>query len=257
MTDIVPVPFQGGEVLAANMDGKPLAILRPITDALGVDYASQLRKLKAKSWASIVKLTTQVPGAAQTREVVAIDMRTLTMWLATINENAVAETARPRLIAYQAEIAEAIEAYWTKGGAINPRATEDQLAAIISRAEGQMRVLALCAGLVDPKWLEAKTRHVAARALGEEPELNPADRPLTVGEYLSDRGVGADGQRTVASSFGKKLKAAFRRERGREPGTSDRFIDGALRPVAVYTEADRPLFDEVWATIRAQLGMSA
>lgn len=252
MTEIATIPFHGGEVLAAEMDGKKYAVLRPITDAIGIAFPAQLRKLQSKSWATVLKLSTQDHYDGM----LAVDLKTLTMWLATLNENAVSEAARPVLVRYQAEVAEAIEAYWTKGGAINPRATEDQLAAIISRAEGQARVLALCAGLVDAKWLEAKTRHVVARALGEEPELNPADRPLTVGEYLTDRGVGADGQRAIASTFGKKLKAAFRAKHDREPGTSDRFIDGALRPVAAYTEADRPLFDQVWSVMRAQLGLA-
>jgi hypothetical protein len=250
MSGIVAIPFHGGEILAVEIEGKPRAILRPIIESLGIDYSSQLRKLKGKSWASVVNLTTQ----DQYDGMVSVDMRTLTMWLATINENAVSEAARPLLVAFQAEIADAVEAYWTKGGAINPRATARQLEDIASLAEKQARVLAICVGLVDPAWLEAKTRHVLARALGEEPEIDPATRPLTVGEYLTERGVGADVLRAISSTFGKKIKAAFRAKYSRDPGMSERFVDGALRPVAVYTEADRALFDQVWSVMRAQLG---
>jgi hypothetical protein len=250
MTEIVNIPFHGSEIHSFQEDGKPLVILRHLTESIGIDFGSQLRRLKSKSWATLVYLTRQ----DQYDAMVAVDMRTLTMWLATINEKTVSDAARPLLVAYQAEVASAIEAYWTKGGAINPRATARQLEDIASLAEKQARVLAICVGLVDPAWLEAKTRHVLARALGEEPEIDPATRPLTVGEYLTERGVGADVLRAISSTFGKKIKAAFRAKYSRDPGMSERFVDGALRPVAVYTEADRALFDQVWSVMRAQLG---
>lgn len=54
--------------------------------------------------------------------------------------------------------------------------------------------------------------------------------------------------RSLSSGFGKKLKALYReRHNGAEPPTVDRFVDGALRKVAGYTEGDRHLFDAVWA----------
>lgn len=39
-----------------------------------------------------------------------IDRRTLTMWLATLDENRVAEAARPVVVAFQAEAADALDA---------------------------------------------------------------------------------------------------------------------------------------------------
>jgi hypothetical protein len=112
-----------------------------------------------------------------------------------------------------------------------------------------MEVLRLATGLVDPTWLESKVRHVAARALGEEPEDDPARRPLTVGEYLDDHGVSATAARKLGPKFGKMLKARYIKRHGEPPGISHRFVDGAQRDVAVYTEADRDLFDVVWAEL--------
>ncbi len=180
--DLVKIPFHGSEVLAVEIDGKPHVILRPVIESLGLDYSAQYRKLNRRSWASVVSKTMQLPGDTQSREMVAIPVRTLTMLLATVDENRVNEAARPLLIAYQSEVADVIEAYFTQGGAINPRATEDQLGKIIILAEGQARVLRTLSGVCDPAWLEAKGRHVAARALGEEPELDATKRPLSVGE---------------------------------------------------------------------------
>jgi hypothetical protein len=139
-----------------------------------------------------------------------------------------------------------INEYWTQGGSINPRATDDQLTAIIAHVKGQAEVLRVLAGLVDERWLEGKAREIAARALGEEPEPDPTFRPLTVSDYLDEQGMTAAAIRKLAPQFGKKVKSAFMRQHGEPPKTAPRYVDGAQRSVAVYTEADRALFDSAW-----------
>ena len=114
MTDLVHVPFHDGEVLTVDDDGKPLIVLRPALEAIGLDYSAQLRKLRSRSWACVVPVTTQVPGDTQRREVIAVPLRTFLMLLATVNESSVSDEARPALIAYQNEVADVIEAHFTK-----------------------------------------------------------------------------------------------------------------------------------------------
>ncbi len=246
-TDVVRVPFSGGEVLTVDVGGKPHIVLRPAIEALGLDFSTQLRKLRRRSWACVG----QSPTQDQYRDMVTTDVRTFLMLLATIDESRVSDGVRPTLIAFQSEVADAVEKYWTQGGAINPRATTDQLSVIIGNAEAQMRVLQLATGLVDAHWLEAKTRHVVARALGEEPEVAFDTRPLTVGEYLEGKGVSGAALRSMSTGFGKRLKGVYVEEHGHNPPKVERFVDGALRSVAGYTEADRPLFDRVYDSIVA------
>lgn len=249
MTAIVRVPFHNTALQAVDVDGKPFIVFRPAVESIGLDYSTQLAKLRGRSWVNRRDIPT-VGADGKNRVMVALSLSAFLMWLATVNENKVAEEVRPLLIAYQQESADVVRDYWTQGGAINPRATEDQLAAIIGRAEAQARVLRTLDGLVDARWLEAKARHVAARALGEEPEVDPAARPLTVGEYLSDRGVSGASLRSLSSGFGKRLKGLYIAEHGTEPPRVERFVDGALRQVAGYTEADRPLFDAVYSALK-------
>lgn len=246
--EIVHIPFDDSEVLAIEIDGKPHVLLRAAIESIGLDYSTQLQKLKGRSWAT-VGLCPTVAEDGKVREMATVDVRTFLMLLATVDERRVAADVRDRLIKFQAEVADVIEAYFTKGGAINPSATPDQLTALISAAEGQMRILQLAAGLVDAHWLEAKTRHVVARALGEEPEVAFDTRPLTVGEYLADKGVTGAALRSLSTGFGKRLKAAYVESHGQNPPKVERFVDGALRSVAGYTEADRPLFDQVFASL--------
>lgn len=254
--EIVPVPFHGEDILTVEVDGKPHVILKPVVESLGLDYWAQVRKLRERSWACTALKAVQVPGDFQRREMVTVDVRTFLMLLATIDERRVAADVAPKLIAYQAEVADAIAAYWTQGGAINPRATEDQLAAVIDLSTKRMALLQAAAGLVDPAWLEAKTRHELARGFGEAPELDPSTRPLTVGEYLHDKGITGSALRSMASTMGKQVKKRYRAEYGSDPLPTERFVDGALRQVAGYSEQHRHLFDAAWATLAAVRSVS-
>lgn len=249
MTEIIRIPFHGDDLPVIDVDGKPEVVLKPVIEGLGIDYWKQVEKLRRRSWAVTHLRGVQLPDQGQRREMVTCDIRTFLMLLATIDETRVGKDVAPKLITYQAEVADAIEAYWTQGGAINPRASADQLAGLAVRAETQMRVLRLMDGIVDGRWLEGKARELAARALGEEPDHDPAMRPLTVSDFLGDKGWGAAEVRRRAGTFGKRLKAAYVLEHGELPRIAPRFVDGAQRDVAVYTEADRPLFEDVFGRI--------
>ncbi len=247
MSDIVRVPFHGDDILCVRVDGKPHVILKPVLDALGVDYWTQVRKLRGKTWACTSTRLVQLPDQDQRREFVTVDIRTFLMMLATIDERRVAPDAKARLQEYQSEVADALEDYFTKGGAVNRRATAEQLTALVDLSTKRIGMLKAADGLVDPAWLEAKARTELARGIGEEPEIDPANRPLTVGEYLVDKDLSAAQLRSISTQMGKLLKKAYREQYRTDPKPVPRFIDGAIRPVAGYTEAHRPLFDAAWA----------
>ncbi|MEU2960425.1 phage antirepressor N-terminal domain-containing protein [Streptomyces albidoflavus] len=160
-SEVVKLYLSAGSVHTVLVDGQPHVLLRPAIEALGLDWKNQYEKLKTRSWGSVVQSTTQVPGDAQTRTHTVAPVRTFLMLLATINENRVKESVRPALVAFQNETADAIEAYWTQGGAINPRATTDQLDSLVARAKQQAEVLSILSGIVSPDWLETKARQSA------------------------------------------------------------------------------------------------
>lgn len=243
---LVNIPFHGQNVQAVDVDGKPHVVFRPLVESIGMDYRSQARRLSNKSWAGMVKMT--IPSAGGPQETNVIDLRTLTMWLATIDENRVSEAARPLVIAYQSEIADVIEAYWSDGGAINPRADEHQLNALMRRSQMQMELCQIAKGLIHPDHLEAKARVILARGLGEAPELDPGTRPLYAQQFLKEKNLSAKQMRSKASVFGKRLKKAYVEKYGRDPQKYDLDLsNGQTRPVNAYTEADRPLMEQVWA----------
>jgi hypothetical protein len=242
----IPVRGSNASLVATLIDGKPFVALKPMCDAIGIDVESQRRKLKAKSWATSV-MSTEVAPDGRSREMLMIDRRTMTMWLATIDENRVNEESRPIVQAFQREAADALDAYFHEGGAINPSATVDQLEVLANRATAQAKLIASFQGIIDPKHLEAKARVVLARGLGETPEINPADVPLYVSDYLKSKNLASDMINAKASGFGRRLKGLYLAERGETPHKAFQELpNGTVREVYAYTQADKPLFDEVW-----------
>lgn len=157
-TDLVTIPFHGTDLFMVDADGKPHIVLRLALNALDVDFATQLRKLKGRSWACIGETYAQLPGDIQRRAHATVDVRTFLMLLATINENKVPKEKRPLLVAYQSEAADVIEQYWTNGVVANPRAV-----AVQSPVSGLDVVQAM---LDEVRRVEASA--VAALAVAEE-----------------------------------------------------------------------------------------
>lgn len=241
------IPFHGQTVQSVEVDGNPTVAFKPMVENLGLDYSRQLKKLKGKSWATVTNIVT-VGADGKSREMSCIDLRTLTMWLATIDENRVSEEARPLVVAYQSEVADAIESYWSRGGVINPRATEDQVNDLISEAQRRLELCQAAKGLIHADHLEAKARVILARGLGEAPELDEKSRPVYAADFLKDKGLSGKRLKSVAGSFGKRMKAAYVLEHGRDPEKYPLDLpNGQTRMVNAYTASDRPLMEKVWS----------
>lgn len=101
------VPFRGGFIEAAQLDGEVWVPIRPVCEALGVSQQGQLAKLRAKPWATI-KMIFTVADDGKARQLAAVDLRSLPLWLATIEPSRVKPEARPALVAYQREAAEVL-----------------------------------------------------------------------------------------------------------------------------------------------------
>lgn len=240
--ELIHVPFHETHLVAVAIDGQLHVSVRHVCDQLGVEVAAQLRKLHRKPWACVVMKDMQMPGDDQRRQVAFIDRRTLTMWLATIETSRVDVAVRPFLIELQNEAADALDAYFNDGGAINPRATVDQLD-LIQKRVGIVQALR---GVVADAYLDAKGRILLGQAMGERPELDESRRPLYVHDYLGSRGVKGSEVRAIGSAFGKLLRAAYFVEHADQPPKAPQEIGGRLIDVYAYTEADRHLFDRVW-----------
>lgn len=256
--EVVKLDLSAGSIDTVMVDGEPHVVFRPAVEAIGLDYSTQLRKIRERSWANRRDIPT-VAEDGKTRLMAAVDVRTFLMWLATVNESKVAAEVRPMLIAYQRETTTAVNDYWTKGGAINERATEEQLDELqqqieerrIRRALGLVQLIAAMDTNVDSKWKRSRQLHHYAEASGEIAEIAPEDRALLVETYLNDLGLTKDECRSVRSTFGRRISLAFELQYGEKPKDAFGLVDGRERQVKSYAEADRLLFDKVWAEFYA------
>lgn len=157
----IPIPRAIESFLAVERDGKEWLSVTHVCQTLGLDPKSQRRKLQRRSWATATMMTLQVGN--QKRRLYMVDCATLLMWLANIHTSRVKPEVKESLEAYQEEIAEVLDAYFGKGRAINPRASQEQfdnLSDATSVYQQQLELLTMAEDLVDPSYLEAKTRAV-------------------------------------------------------------------------------------------------
>lgn len=140
-TELVSVPVPGApDLMATEFDGNQWAALKPMCDSLGIDTWTQQRKLNAKSWAT-TSVMLVVAADGKTREMVMVDSKTIPMWLATIDENKVNAESRPKLVAYQREARDALDAYFNQRSAAPAPAMNqlDVLRAAIDQIEAAQR----------------------------------------------------------------------------------------------------------------------
>lgn len=246
MTDLVRIPVRNTELVAVERDGKPYVSLRHACEALGIDPDSQRRRLARTPWASTVVMTVRVGDQRQHYDLTMIDRKTFTGWLMTIDTGRVREEARPAIELFQREAVDALDAYFHDGGAINPRATEEQAERLIYRSKALIELLTATKGLVPDAWLTAKVQVVASRALGETPEIAHEDMPLYVEDFLKERISKRSTIKSLRGPFGTVVAMRYRDVHGRPPVKAPGEVDGRVRAINTYTEADRALMEEVW-----------
>ncbi len=253
MTDITKIPFHGTTIVATEIDGVPHVAVKPVCEAIGLDYSAQYRRIHRQPWATVAMMTT-VGADGKNRDMTFLSRKSFPMWLATIDTARIKdESARELIIAFQREAADVLDKYYSEGGVINPRASEHQVNALIRQSQMQMELLQAAKGLVHPDHLEAKARIVLAHGLGEKPELEETRRPLYTQKFLREKNLSKNKMKSIAPMFGKRMKAAYMLEHGTEPGKAPLELgNGRIIDTYAYTEADRPIFNTIWDTYYAQ-----
>lgn len=171
-----------------------------------------------------------------------LDPRTRT--LAIFNRRAILNVGQ---LLTESDVARQIRTYLLEVEAGAPELLRSEALDRAALAEAQMRVLSAANGIVDHVWLELKARHVAAKALGEEPEVDPLDRPLYIPDFLKSKGLKRAQIISVQSWFGRRVAALYEAEGGSRPGSrSEDTAKGSVRDTIAWTERHRPAFEAAW-----------
>lgn len=147
-TGITRIQFEGEDLdVVVRADGVFVSTRR-VCDVLGIAFAAQRMKLKRASWAVVSMIdTTGLDGKRY--EMHTIALKSLPLWLGTINENKVAKHIRPKLIKYQQDCADVLYRHFF--GSLEPKtqvviekapkaATEPRLVAKEARLRAQLEL---------------------------------------------------------------------------------------------------------------------
>ena len=121
-TTLATVEFHGARLITTLIEGEPHVALRPICEAIGLDWAGQFSRIKRDPvLSSTVGVMPTVADDGKTREMVAMPVKFLNGWLFGVDANRVKPEVQERLLDYQRECFDALASYWQKGVALNPR----------------------------------------------------------------------------------------------------------------------------------------
>ncbi|WP_447867228.1 phage antirepressor N-terminal domain-containing protein [Rahnella bonaserana] len=109
------VRFHGQQVITAMVAGVAYVAMKPIVENLGMDWATQHRKLMSSNKKFNHCHMTMVAADKKLREVLCIPLRKLNGWLFSINPERVRADIKDKLIQYQEECFSVLHEYWTKG----------------------------------------------------------------------------------------------------------------------------------------------
>ena len=91
-----------GQQIQVSIDEQQLVPIKPICQALGVDYEDQYVKLKDEEFLSSTICLSQIVAAdGRQREMFCLPLKYVYGWLFTINPKNVSDEARPAVMRYR------------------------------------------------------------------------------------------------------------------------------------------------------------
>lgn len=203
--ELKTIDFRGDKIETFEAGGDRWVAMRRICENLGLDWKSQLVKLRAQAEKFVCGDITTHDSSGRSQEMVAIPTRKLALWLACINPNKVAAHVRPKLERYQEECAVALNDYWTKGAAFNDRAFPPDIREMLERMFGIEKMLSHKV-TEQGRVIESQAREISELRgkIEVNPNLSmPEFQPAI--EYLIEFGSDQHGRHALAVAFGNRM----------------------------------------------------
>lgn len=127
----VSIDFHGARIPTFNVEGVIRVAMKPICDAIGLQWHAQRKRILRHSVLSKGASMMDSPSRGGIQKVLTLPLNKLNGWLFGVDTARVKPEIRDRLEEYQAECFEVLSDYWQKGRATNPRtATPDERAGL-------------------------------------------------------------------------------------------------------------------------------
>jgi hypothetical protein len=122
-TDLALVPICGTPILSLRIDGIVYVPMKQVCDALELPWEAQRQRIQSSEIMSEGTLITQVSSGGGLQEQLCLPLKLARVFLLTIPAERIRNAdARARVLAWQKESFGAVDDYWTRGFAANPRA---------------------------------------------------------------------------------------------------------------------------------------
>lgn len=118
----------------------------------------------------------------------------------------------------------------------------------------QAEVLSILWPMLPEPWATTKAKLLAARVMGELPEIDPAELPLYASVFLEEKGLKRRVIDRFESKFGLRCSNRYFKEYGVRPKKVDGPATSAhIKKINVYKQADRWLLEEVYLGMAAEI----
>lgn len=188
--EIVKVPFRGGHLLATQDNAGIWVSIKRMCEDIGLDYWTQLRKLKEATWATIVMMPT-VAEDGKHRDMAMLNAKCVAKWMSELNPKKVDPALRPAIEEYQAKARDVLAAYFTPQAATAAGIDVEAIGLALVETSRQMKVMAAKVEQV-PALIESKVDAEAAKlsarlnVIESDMGLRPRQQSLTLDPMTYD-----------------------------------------------------------------------
>ncbi|MFD8919424.1 Bro-N domain-containing protein [Streptomyces sp. NPDC059569] len=242
MNEIQIFAFEGAEVRTVLADGEPWWVASDVCSVLDVQSGRALARLDEDEKGL---RSTQTPGGQQ--------------MLSYVNEpglySLVLGSRKPQAKAFKRWITHEVIPALRKHGSYSaaPKPLEITAAAGPVSYREQAEILAILRPILPEPYAAATGKVILSRAMGERPALEPSETPLYASTFLAEKGHKAGTVAKFQSGFGARVSNRYFKVRGRRPEKIPGPAGSRIDKVAVYSEVDRPLLEQVYMEIAEQI----
>jgi hypothetical protein len=252
--DIGSFDFHGDTVTVVTTEAGNWAVLGQLCQNLAIDQEAQRKAILRKAWSrgKTDVMEVMLPGQTRAYPQFLIHERIVPMWLANITTSRIEDQEkRSKVEDAQVDLAEALYRYVTGRTQQTGQPKEITAAAgpLPYKEQAEVVVIFAKAGVLPESYATATAKIIVARAMGERPELEASETPLYAATFLAEKGHKPKTVAKFQSGFGSRISNRYFKVHGRRPEKIPGPAGSRIDKVAVYTEDDRPILEQVYAEI--------
>ncbi|TXS21641.1 hypothetical protein EAO71_27235 [Streptomyces sp. ms191] len=232
--------FEGVEVRTVIRDGEPWWVAADICSVLGITDPRKSVGLLDEDERNTVPVTDSLGRQQQSFIINESGLYSL-----ILRSRKPAAKAFKRWVTH--EVLPAIRKTGSYGQAPKPR--EITAAAGPVPYKEQAEILSILYPMLPDSYATATGKIIMARVMGERPELESSETPLYASTFLAEKGHKPKTVAKFQSGFGSRVSNRYFKVHGRRPGKIPGPAGSRIDQVAVYTEDDRPILEQVYREI--------